>query len=129
MLQDTGILFFRITIGLTMLFAHGWGKMVKFSTIAPSFPDPFGLGGGVSLAFAVFSEVFCSLLIVLGLFTRWSTLPLIFTMLVAWYLHGIAWGDPWDKQEKAVLYLICYITLFFLGSGKCSLDALIRKKH
>ena len=127
-MKDIGILFFRITIGLTMLMAHGWGKMLKFSVISQSFPDPFGLGGTFSLLFAVFSEVFCSLFIIAGFFTRWSTIPLIMTMLTAWYLHGIAWSDPWGKQEKAVLYLICYITLFCLGSGKWSLDSIIRKK-
>ena len=86
------------------------------------------MGGTFSLAFAVFSEVFCSLFIMAGFFTRWSTVPLILTMLVAWYLHGVTWGDPWGKQEKAVIYLICYVTLLCLGGGKWSLDSIIGGK-
>ena len=128
-MQHIGILFFRITVGLTMLAAHGWGKMIDFSAKSQSFPDPFKLGGTFSLLFTVFSEVFCSLLIMVGLFTRWSTIPLILTMLTAWYLHGVAWSDPWAKQEKAVLYLICYMTLFCLGGGKWSLDSIVRNKN
>ena len=128
-MKDIGIFFFRLSVGFTMLAAHGWGKMINFATKSGSFPDPFGLGSGLSLTFTVFSEVFCSLFIMAGFFTRWSALPLILTMLTAWYLHGIAWNDPWGKQEKAVLYLICYITLFCLGGGKWSLDSIIRKKH
>lgn len=65
-----------------------------------TFADPFGLGPAPSLALAVFAEVFCSILIMLGIFTRLSVIPLIITMLVAWLMVHIS--DPFGDQELPV---------------------------
>ena len=121
MLQNIGLLFFRVAVSVMML-AHGWPKLMSFSSKAASFPGFLGLNSSISLGLAVFAEVFCSLFLILGLFTRWASIPLMITMLVAWYFHGVAWADPWMKQEKAVLYLVCYISIFLLGGGSWSLD-------
>lgn len=60
-----------------------------------------------------------------GLFTRWTVIPLIITMLTAYFF--VHFDDPFGKQEKALLFLFCYLTLFFTGPGKYSLDASWRK--
>lgn len=124
-MNDIGLLILRLGSGLFMLFAHGWGKLVNFSSIAPKFPDPIGLGSSVSLGLAVFSEFFCALFLAMGLFTRFVSVPLLITMLVAAFIiHG---GDPWKKQEFALLYAIPYLTLIFTGGGKFSVDQFIGK--
>ena len=52
------------------------------------FADVMGIGEAPSLMLAVFAEVVCSSFLVLGLFTRFSLVPLIITMLVAvFYIH------------------------------------------
>ena len=125
-LSDWSYLFLRVVVALTMLLAHGYGKMVGFSNIAPKFPDPIGLGSTLSLALVVGSEVFGSILLALGLFTRWSAFSLLFTMLVAGLIfHG---QDPFKAKELALLYAMVFFLFTLAGGGKYSLDALLKKK-
>ncbi len=122
---DAGLLLLRVFIGLTMLFSHGWGKMMRMLDGDFGFADVMGIGEAPSLMLAVFAEVVCSSFLVLGLFTRFSLVPLIITMLVAvFYIHG---DDPFAKQEFGLLFLIPYVTLFLTGPGKFSLDAKLNR--
>jgi len=124
-LPDFGLLFMRMSVGLFIVFGHGWGKLMNFGTMSTQFPDPIGLGSTVSLVLVVFAEVFCGLAFALGLVTRFSALPLIIFMLVgAAIFHA---DDPWQKKEFALLYLIPFVTVFLAGPGKYSLDRIIFK--
>ncbi len=109
------------------MLTHGIPKLVMLLSGEPvQFPAVLGLSAESSLALAVFSEVICSLLILVGLGTRLATLPLIATMLVAvFYVHG---ADPFAKQELGLLYLLPYVVLLLAGSGKYSLDYLLQQK-
>ena len=101
-----------------MIFPHGWSKLVNFGAKMGGFPDPLGIGSTASLTGAVFTEFFCQILIILGIKTRWASLPLLFTMLVATFMvHG---QDPWKIKEKAALYAVIYLTLFITNGGKFS---------
>lgn len=123
--RDTAILLLRITIGALML-SHGIPKLMSLFSENIQFPSIFGLGAELSLALAVFAEVICSLLIMLGIGTRLATIPLITTMLVAiFHVHA---NDPFAKQEIGVLYLLPYVILFIAGSGKYSIDYFLQKK-
>ena len=68
LLSAAGLCALRVFVGLTMLLAHGWPKLAGFSTKAAKFPDPLGVGSEASLVLAIFAEVFCSILLALGLF-------------------------------------------------------------
>lgn len=121
--EAAALLLLRVAVGGTMLLAHGWGKLLAFGERADTFPDPLGVGNPLSMALAVFAEVFCSLLVVLGLATRLALLPLIVTMLVALLIvHG---ADPWARKELAFMYLVPFVALLLAGPGPWSLDALI----
>lgn len=124
-LPDFGLLFLRMSVGLFIVFGHGWDKLLNFGTMSAQFPDPLGLGSTVSLALIVFAEVFCALLFALGLVTRFSALPVIIMMLVAATVQHA--DDPWSKQEFALLYLIPFVTVFLSGPGKYSLDRILFK--
>lgn len=116
--KDLGILVLRVCVGLLMIFPHGWSKMINFSAKMGSFPDPIGLGSTFALTGAVFSEVICSLMIILGVKTRWFSAPALFTMLIAAFvIHA---NDPWMKKEKAILFAVSYLVLFITGGGKYS---------
>lgn len=120
----------RIWIGLEMFILHGLDKLQHFSDYAAAFPDPFGIGHTASLALSVFAEFFCSLLLVLGLITRWGALVLIINMAVAFFgAHGGALKGQ-GSGELAFVYLMAYVVIFIGGPGNCSLDKLIfgRKK-
>ena len=66
--SDWSFLFVRFTVALTMLMAHGFGKLTNFSQIAPNFPNPLGLGSTLSLALVTGAEFFGAILLALGLF-------------------------------------------------------------
>jgi len=123
---DIGLFILRLAFGGLML-GHGWGKMMKlFSGGDIQFFNFMGIGMTESLALAVFAEIICALLIIFGLFTRWATIPLIITMLVAVLIvHG---DHPFKKQEPALLYALAYLSLLFTGPGEYSLDARFRWK-
>lgn len=121
------LLILRIVIGVFML-THGWGKMeILFGSEPIQFPDPMGVGATASLALTVFSEVLCSILLIIGLGTRFAAIPLLITMLVAAFVVHI--NDGFGKQEFALLYAVIYLTIALIGAGKYSLDYLIPKNR
>ena len=124
--NDLALLVGRIAIAFLML-VHGLPKMQMLFSGGPiHFPSVFGMSSGLSLALAVFAEVFCSILILVGFVTRLATIPLIVTMLVA--VFSVLASEVFAKKELAVLYLLAYIVLFFAGSGKYSVDQLLQPK-
>jgi putative oxidoreductase len=73
----------------------------------------------------IFAEFFCALFIIIGLFTRLATIPLIITMSVALFkAHNV---DIFGKGELAGLYLTCFLVLLLLGPGKVSVDGMTGK--
>jgi putative oxidoreductase len=123
---DIGILIARITIGLMML-SHGLPKMMMLFSGGPvQFVPVFGMSATFSLGLAVFGEVFCSILLIIGLGTRLAAIPLVIVMLVA--LIAVLPND-FTKQEPAVHYLLVYVVLLLTGAGKYSLDYLLQQKH
>lgn len=125
---DLALLLIRLWFGLSMAFLHGWGKLTGFSEMVTQFADPFGFGKPVSLGFAVFSEFVCSLLMAVGLFTRFAALCGAITMFTAfWIIHGHKLSGP-GSGEMAFLFLGAYVALFLAGAGKYSIDAKIGAK-
>ncbi|MFD1613576.1 DoxX family protein [Gelatiniphilus marinus] len=122
---NNALLILRVVIGIFML-THGWGKLVTLFGSGPiQFPDPLGVGATASLALTVFSEVVCSILLILGLATRFAAIPLLITMLVAAFvIHA---NDGFAKQEFALLYAVIYLSIAIIGAGKYSLDYLLSK--
>lgn len=107
------------------MITHGWSKLMNFKERLSTFSDPIGLGSEVSLTLIVFAEFFCSLFLILGLYTRLALIPLIIAMIVvAFIVHG---DDPFGTKEKALLFLVAYLSLFFTGPGKYSLDSRLKK--
>ncbi len=118
------LLILRLFLGGLMM-PHGYQKLMSFATGTAGFSDPFHIGGTASLTLTIFAELFCALLVVLGLMTRVACIPLIIAMSVAlFYSHQ---GQLFGDGEHAALYLSGYIALFFTGPGKISLDKLVGK--
>lgn len=118
--SSLGLLLLRLLLALLML-PHGWSKLSAFGELAGNFPDPLGLGSTVTLIIAIFAEVACSLLVLVGLGTRVAAIPLVITMLVAAFaVHG---ADPFAEKELALLYATAFLPLMFTGAGSYSVDA------
>ena len=119
------LLVLRIGSGSLMMINHGLDKLMHFAQKAPRFADPFHIGSTTSLSMVVFAEFFCAAFIILGLFTRLATIPLIIAMSVAlFFAHK---GEFFGKGESAGLFLVCFIALLFTGPGKVSLDRFVGK--
>jgi putative oxidoreductase len=119
-LNSLGLLVVRLLAG-GMMLTHGITKIGRLMSDGPvKFADPFGLGPEISLSMAIFSEVLCAILIMIGFKTRLATFPLMITMLVAaFYAH---WDDPFGKKELPLLYFSVFLGILIVGAGKYSID-------
>ena len=114
-----GLLLLRVGFG-GMMLTHGIPKLLKMISGDFSFGDPIGIGEPASLVLAVLGEVVFPVLVIFGYKTRISALPILITMIVAAFIVHAA--DPLATKEKAILYLIGFAAIAFLGAGKYSID-------
>ncbi len=120
-----GLLLLRLMAGFGML-THGYPKLQRLLAGDMSFGDPLGIGEQLSLILVVFAEFVCSLLVILGLFTRLAVIPLIINMsVIVFVVHA---GEGFGKQESALMYLVMYLVMLVAGSGRVSIDKLLSKK-
>ena len=121
--SDLGKLLLRVSIGGLMVF-HGISKLyhghdlIKGMLTSKNLPEYLWLG-------VPLGEVFAPICILLGVFTRISSLLVAFTMLMTFYLvHGMEGFSLSQtgglKVELNLFYLLTSLALFFLGSGKYS---------
>lgn len=121
---NIGMLLLRLAAG-AMIIPHGYAKLKGFSKMSGQFADPFHIGSTLSLSLTIFAEFFCGMLIVLGLFTRLASIPLIIAMAVAlFYAHH---GDIFGKGEMAALFLSIFLTILLVGPGRASVDGMMGK--
>lgn len=103
---------------------HGWSKLNRLMTGLEAgevkFYDWMGIGTEASLGLAVFGELVAPAFLVLGLFTRWMSIPAAITMAVAAF--GAHAGDPISDKEHALLFLVPFVVLALMGGGKYSAD-------
>jgi putative oxidoreductase len=124
MQREIGLLILRVGLGGLML-THGWGKLQKLVAGDVSFANPIGIGEVPSLILAVVAEFLCAVLVILGVKTRWTAIPLVITMAVAAFVvHA---GDPFGRKELALLYLVGFLGLVFTGGGTLSVDGVLAK--
>jgi putative oxidoreductase len=121
---NCALLLLRIGAGV-LLAAHGYGKLIHFQEYSSQFVNFLGLGSSFSLALVVFAEFFCSIFVILGLFTRLACIPIIIAMAVA-----VAKGHNYDffgKGEPASLFFLIFLTILLVGPGKASIDGAVNK--
>lgn len=127
---DLALLFIRILFGFEMGF-YGLSKLQTFSENANSDfwakdVNFLGMGGAITLGLVIFSELFCSVFFLIGLFTRLSLIPLIFTMLyilvVLDHFEIIFWDENGIQIQSVFKFLVFYVLIFMTGPGKYSLD-------
>ncbi|MFP5238139.1 MAG: DoxX family protein [Acidobacteriota bacterium] len=123
--RDCGLLALRLFTALPLFLKHGTEKLFRFQHMAAHFPDPLHIGPVPSLLFATLSDGICTLLLILGLATRWAALIIFINVGVALaFVHHFAiFGPQGDHGELIVLYLGATAMLVLGGAGKYSVDA------
>lgn len=118
------LLLLRI-VASVLLITHGFPKFTKVMAGDMQFADPLGLGAGLSLLLVTFAEFVCPVLIILGAATRLAAIPIIINFIVvAFIVHA---NDPFGKKELPIFFILAYVILLILGSGKYSVDRMISK--
>ena len=115
----------RVVTGLLLLIRHGLPKISNFNTLVGSFYDPFRIGHRLSLILVILAELFCSMFIVLGLFTRIAAFVIVINLTVAVFI--IQHGAPLKDVELGAIYLTSVFTIMILGPGRVSVDGMMGK--
>ena len=120
---NVGLLLLRVFSGYLILVNHGFGKI----TAGPSRWEKLG---GAMESFGIdffptfwgfmasFSESFCGLFLVLGIFTIPASFLLSVTMFVAACGHVI----DGENAENAFVFGAMFLAVMIMGPGKYSLD-------
>ncbi len=110
---------------------YGYEKLSHFNEMAASDfwmknVNFLGMSSKVALGFTVFAELVCSILLIVGLFTRASLFFLLFCMgyifLIVFPFSILDKGDNGYQFNDPFVYFIIYLGLLFTGPGKYSLD-------
>jgi putative oxidoreductase len=123
-----GLGLLRIAFGLMLVLAHGWPTLNEF--VAGNFdqyPNPLGIGPGLTMGLMVFAEFFCALAVTLGVFTRLALIPLIIGFATAFFIHHA--GDPFGHKELSFHYFLVFVVLLLTGPGKFSITSLWKKQE
>lgn len=124
---DIALLLLRVLAGFSLLLGHGLQKLTGFHQMAAHFPDPLHIGPVATLAYAVFAETVCAILIMLGLGTRIAAAIIVIDVFSAFCLvHHFALSGP-GSGELAWLYSVISLVLILTGGGRFSMDELIRR--
>jgi putative oxidoreductase len=118
--KDKGLLVFRVIAAFAIIKAHGLPKLLHFQETLQHIPDPLGMGTTFSAYIAVFTNVFCALLVALGLFTRMAAF-FIFSLTITGLLL-VHFNDSSKIQDVPLIYSIVFGYIAYIGSGKYSLD-------
>ena len=132
-LPDPLLLALRLYWGW-QFFQTGKGKLMNLEATTEFFAD-LGLPlAKLNAIMAGSTECFGGLFLLLGLFSRVTCVPLIFTMIVAYSTAHIEelkgmFSDP-DAFVTAApfLFLLASVIVFTFGAGKFSLDELLRRR-
>jgi putative oxidoreductase len=115
----------RVATGLLLLFGHGLPKISKYSQLVGSFYDPLHIGHRLSLILVILAELFCSMFLILGLFTRFAAIIIAIELSVAVFIfHN---GQPLISLEPAALFLTSVFTIMIIGPGRVSVDGMMNK--
>ena len=130
--KDLASLILRVGLGFFLVFGHGLDKLQMLVSGDIQFAALFGLSPTINLTLAVLAEFFAALAVLIGFKTRLASIPIIITMTAAIFVFHFS--DPLfaasggGSKEFAAIYLIGYLGILLLGSGKYSLDAIIGKR-
>lgn len=124
-LANAGLALLRIFSGVALI-SHGLGKIPPSEQFVTRV-GALGFPAASMFAWAAaLSETVGGAFLALGFLTRISSFFIACVMLTA--LLGVHFNDPFDRQEKAFLYLFIAIAFLLKGASDWSIDGFIRRK-
>ncbi|MEM5294092.1 DoxX family protein [Burkholderia sp. JPY481] len=113
---DVALLFLRVSASVLLLIVHGLPKVLHIGAQLGAIEDPLHLGSAFTLAFAIFAEVVCPVLMIVGVFTRLAALPILVVTVVALTLVHPDWSL--EQAQFAWMLLILFGTVAIGGAGR-----------
>lgn len=126
--------------GISKYRGENWFASVPWAEWQKGFPEPFSrLGTDLNWTMATWGELVFSIMILLGLFTRFAAISLIVitgvaTAAVHWPVEYASLGELWQgyvitaadfgNYKLPLLFILMLLPLVFNGGGKLSLDHL-----
>jgi putative oxidoreductase len=117
------LLLARLSVGL-LFMSTGWGKVHNLVVVTRWFEHLGIRAPGFNAVLVSYTELICGTLLVVGLVTRFATVPLMVTMIVAIVtakgdkIHGV-----FDLvQADEFTYLVMLIVIAIFGSGAFAAD-------
>lgn len=109
----------RVGFG-TFMFARGWEKLIHLIDHLGgqrlTFADPLGIGLLPSLVLAIFAELVCSALVILGIQTRYAAWPIVFSLfLAAFVVHK---GETFAERELTLVYMLAFAVIGLVGQSQ-----------
>jgi putative oxidoreductase len=120
------MLLFRIALSLELMVVHGFKKVGINVAVAEKVPNPLQLNESVNNAFAVSANLFFPVFVILGLFTRIATLPILAVIVTGYFV--VHWNDNLTVKDIPFMYSLSYLLIMVLGPGRYSVDYFIHKK-
>jgi len=129
--------------GIEKLHGQNWFAEIPWADWQKGFPWPFGsISQDLNWMAATWGELIFSVMILLGLFTRFSAISLIVITAVA--TAAVHWPADWSSYQQLwegyvitskgagnfklpLLFVVILLPLVFHGGGKISLDHLLLK--
>lgn len=127
-LSPVALLFVRVVVAYLFLL-HGTAKIFEFPM---SMTNGNGSVALLSLfGIAALLEIVGGILIIVGLFTRFTAFILSGQMAYAYFMFHATTDTLFfpilNKGELAALYSVVFLLFVFTGAGKISLDHKIKK--
>lgn len=116
--MDWAVLYMRMFAGGLMIF-HNIGKIQNYNEIITSYPSLLHLSPATVFVLVSTVEVVLSVLIIMGLWVRISSLIMALGVLLA-----MAWGN-FSGIETEFIWLGLYVFLVVSGGGLYAFDAVL----
>lgn len=122
-------LLIRLSVGWVML-ESGWGKFHALDKVTEFFASLGIPAASLQAPFVAGVELIGGICLILGIFTRLVSIPLLITMVVAILTAKRddigSFSDLFGFSEY--LYILLLLWLIYRGAGTFSLDHILKKK-
>jgi putative oxidoreductase len=123
---DSGMLLLRAAASLEIALVHGFKKIGVGVAQAENIPNPLHLPDVFNNAFAIAANIIFPFFVLIGFFTRVSTLPTLAVTLTGYFV--VHWNDALPEKDTPFIYSLIFLIILILGPGKYSIDNSICKK-